>query len=129
MKNKGFTLIELLAVIFIVGMISTLALVSITKYSGSFKRLSQAKVDELIISSAKSYISSNNELKNDAKAGETVQISYQTLYEEGYLPDSLRDIKSSKNISNSQYASYCVQVNYEENHKFVYNIIKTTSCD
>ena len=129
MNKKGFTLIELLAVIFIVGIIATLALLSVTKYSNRLKSLSQDKLEESLKTSARSYMNANPDLKNKVKSGDTVQISYKTLYENDYLPETLKDIKSSKKITNSQYSSYCVQVYYEDNYKYGYNVIKADDCE
>ena len=127
--KKGYTLIELLAVIFVVGMIASLALLSISKKSSQFKTISSQKVEELIISSAKSYISSKEEIKNKLKAGDTVNISYETLYNAGYLPSELKDIKSSNKISSSKYKDYCVQINYIENYKYEYSIVNSSNCE
>lgn len=127
--KKGYTLIELLAVIFVVGMISSLAFLSISKKSGELKTISSQKVEELIISSAKSYISSKEDIKNTIKAGNSVYISYETLYNAGYLPSELKDIKSSNKISASKYKDYCVKIDYVENHKYEYNVVNSSNCE
>ena len=122
--KKGFTLVELLAVLFIIGLISVLAIATITKHANELKKISNSEIEELIKSSAKSYIYDNENIKKNVKAGKKVSIEYQLLKQEGYISNDIVDIKSYKKIDINKY---CVCVTYE-NYDYIYNIMLKEEC-
>ena len=85
MKKKGFTLIELLAVILIISLIAIFAFSGILKKSSELRAISDKKVEDLIKSSAKSYIDQHKDEKLKARSGQTVKITYTTLKNYNYL--------------------------------------------
>lgn len=123
MIKKGFTLIELLAVIVIISLIALFAFRGILKKSAEIKDISNKKVEELIISSAKSYIDQHKNEKLQARSGQKVKIPYSTLKNYNYLPDTLKNVKTYKNINISNY-SVCVTYS---NYKYNYTI-STNNC-
>ena len=118
MKKKGYTLVELLAVFLIIAVIAALALTAIARYSNKYKRISNAKIEELIISSAKSYVYNRRSLKEQIRNGNPQYIPFADLKSSGYLSDKLKDLKTyeERDISDS-----CVIVTYE-NYKYVYEV-------
>ena len=118
MNKKGYTLVELLAVFLIIALIAVLALTAITKYSAKFKKLSDKKVEELIVSSAKSYVYNRRSFKESIRNGHPEPITFEELRDSGYLSNKLKDLKTYKerDISDS-----CVWVTYE-NYKYVFEV-------
>lgn len=123
MNKKGYTLVELLAVFLIIALIAVLALTAITKYSAKFKKLSDKKVEELIVSSAKSYVYNRRNIKEKIRNGEEEIITFEELRDSGYLSNKLKDLKTyeERDISDS-----CIRITYE-NYKYVY--IVEQPCD
>lgn len=116
-KKKGFTLVELLAVILIIAIIAALALTLISKYSSKMKNLSTSMVEELVKSSAKSYLNNNQKLKEEIKNTGTGVITYNDLKEKGYLNDKLSEYEQNVSDSSINLSNVCVGVsyNYSEN--------------
>ena len=126
MKNKkGFTLVELLAVIVLILLISALALTNITKKSNEMKEMSNYQFEKALTSSAKMYVSKNNNIKNELKTGATVKVEYTTLQDKGYLPDKIKSVKTYNEIN---VEDYCVCVKYL-NYEYSYEVKKIADCN
>ena len=57
MNNKGFTLVELLATIAILGILSTVTIVSVTKYYEKSKENAVSAFEKNIVTTLESYVS------------------------------------------------------------------------
>lgn len=126
MKNtKGYTLSELLAVIVLIALISTMALTAVAQKSKTLRDMSQAQFEKLIISSAKSYVEDHRSLKDKAKFGENVKITYTTLKNAKLIPDTMRDLTT---FENKPIDSYSVCLKYVD-YKYNYTITTSENCD
>jgi prepilin-type N-terminal cleavage/methylation domain-containing protein len=123
--KKGYTLVELLAVFVLIAILSTFALTLITKYSNKFKNISNTKIQDTIISSAKSYVNNNIGMKKSIKNGQKQSVSYSTLVSAGYLTDNLLDVKNYKNKNTSDI---CVCVEYKE-YNYIYTYQEQCNCN
>lgn len=119
--KKGFTLVELLAVILLISLFSILTFNSIVKKSNELKEESNNKYSEVIKSSAKMYVDSNQDIKLKIKSGQTIKISYKQLQDLGYLTINLNDLSKNRINPNNK----CVQVSYQ-NYSYLYTL---TNCD
>lgn len=123
--KKGYTLVELLAVLVIISMLAVLAFTSIVKKSTQLKSLSNDKIEELIKSSAKSYLYNNNILKQDIKNTGKGTITYKTLRDNNYLSDNLINTKTYKKID---IDSSCVCVEYR-NYEYTFTLKQPCNCN
>lgn len=120
MKNRAFTLVELLAVLLIITLISSLALVSINRQGNEYKNISYSKLEDLFETAAHSYIVSNNNLVNSVKSGEIIEMSLKQLAEKNYLSNN--DIKNPKTNKVIDIEKSIIKVSYL-NNKYKYEII------
>ena len=126
MKKTGFTLVELLAVIFIISLISTLAFVTVEKKGEQFKDISYKKFEDMIITSAKEYISSNYNIDNTLKSGKEVTISFEDLVNSNKLDSkNLQNPKTNNKIDISASNVTISYVDYKYN--YVVNIVDIQS--
>ena len=126
MKNKNDdTLMELLTVIVLISILAVLALTTIAQKSVTLRNISQSKFEKLIISSAKSYVEEHRTLKDKAKFGEPVEITYTTLKNAKLLPDNIKDLTT---FENNSIDSYSVCLTYE-NYKYQYSIVTSGNCN
>jgi len=121
MRKKGFTLVELLAVIILMGLLFIFVTKNILQKGNQLKQISEKEQEKIILSCAKSYFMERNSLKVKAKSGQIIAIRYTDLQSKGYLPETLQNVKTYKNIDSDKY-SVCVK--YDVN-KYIYNIVKT----
>ena len=121
--KKGFTLVELLAVLLIIALISTLAFKSILKTSKDSKAMTQKTYEKLVLASARSYVTNDENIKNILKAEHQYQITYQTLIDEGYLTKDVIDFTNNKKINTSTYY-VCITYNLNAGYKYAINECK-----
>ena len=102
MKNKkGFTMIELLATITILGVLSTLAVVSMNSVTKHAKDATYQEFEETLKDSTANYLLYNTGLIPDA--GGSYKVMASKLTSEGYL-DNLTDPQNkTANCNNSSY--------------------------
>ena len=120
MNNKGFTLIELLATIVILGVLSTIAVVSVGKYITKSKNFSIEKESQSIYQAAETCLMETGIKDGDRYRGDdscvvggTVHIS--TLIEKGYLEKTNCDPDGTVKIINSGHNVYGI-------HKYTYEV-------
>lgn len=118
MNSKGFTLIEMLAVVVILGVLGTIAVVGTTKY------IKGSRNKAYIIMSESVYEAAMNGQTN-GKYGAGISINTNKLIQDGYL-DELKNpisknndcfgnvkIIESSNSNNSEYKKYQYKVTLE----------------
>lgn len=97
-KNKGFSLVELLAAIVIMGLLSTVAIVSVNYFLQKAERDYYKTQEDEIIMAAKSYTQDNrNSLPK--RVGMKTEITLDTLQKKKYIGDV---VDRHKNSCNSQ---------------------------
>lgn len=94
-KKKGFSMTELLAVVVILGILSTIVIVTYSQYISSSKKEKDKQNEELVVEAAKAYLNANIDQKPKT-IGESTKITLETLRQSNYLKD---DVKNSKNES------------------------------
>ena len=97
MKNKGFTLVELLAVIMILGIIMTIAIVSVSQYITSSRNQTYTEHEDTLKRAAQNYLLDHTDLIPQASGGETT-ITGQELYDGDYVRE-LEDPRSKTNCA------------------------------
>ena len=122
MKRQGYTLVELLAVLLIISLISAMAITFIVRKSNEMRTLSNKQLENMIISSAKSYINTNDIVKTKIRSGIPVEIEYTKL--KGYLPDKMINITTYNDININNY-SVCAKYS---NYKYSYTIVTKGNC-
>lgn len=83
-NNKGFTLVELLATIAILGIMSGIAVMSVSKILNNAKNSYYDSLRNTIISAAKSYYGDHRTLLPTAE-GQTRKVTVETLVNNKYL--------------------------------------------
>lgn len=99
-NNKGFTLVELLAVITVLGILMTVATISIIKSINDSKEKAKYTAARDIVNIAEAYLSA-----------ETAQdcVDVGTLISEGYLESDVTNPKTGKNrTDNKEFENQCV---------------------
>ena len=124
-NKKGYTLPELLAVIVIIALIATMALTTISQKANNFRTISQSHFEKMIKSSARMYVEDHRNLKDQAKYGNNVKITYTTLKNAKLLPDNMKDLTTYDNIPMENYSVCLKYVNY----KYQYTIITSGECN
>lgn len=104
-KKKGFSMIELLATIVILGIISTIAIVSYTKYIERAKQQKDKQNEATIIAAAKAYLNANVDEKPKT-IGESKKITLHTLRENHYLKEDIKNSKDESCMENSYVYVY-----------------------
>lgn len=89
LKNKkGFTLIEILAAVMILGILTAIAIVSVTKIIEKAKKEHYITVENNVISSAQSYAQQNRSVLPKA-IGQTTKVKLKILTENKYINEVL----------------------------------------
>lgn len=94
MKGRGFTLVELLSVIVILAIILTIAVPNVMKIIKKSKTDSYERQKELVISAAKTYVLTNEEVL--PIAGETATITLQELIAAQLISEPVKDQRTNK---------------------------------
>ena len=92
MKNKGFTMIELLAVIMILGIITTIAIVGVTSYVNGGRDQTYAEHEETLKRATQNYLMDHSEMIPSNK-DDNVRIEASALKDESYV-EKLEDPRS-----------------------------------
>lgn len=93
-KNKGFSLVELLAAIVIMGLLSTVAIISVNYFLQKAERDYYKTQEDEIIMAAKSYTQDNrNSLPK--RVGMTTEVTLDTLQKKKYIGDVVDRHKNS----------------------------------
>lgn len=94
MNEKGFTLVEVLAIIILISILTILITPNLLKLRNKVDKKRLEEVNNIIISKAKYYVSSN-ELKDEIKSvssGSKYVITLSDLKENNYLEEDFSDV-------------------------------------
>jgi len=100
MKNKGFTLVELLAVIALLGVISTIVVITVNNtLKTSEEDLYQVQIEN-ILTGAKTWASSNV-FSLPSNDGEEIILTLAQLKQDGFVEDDITNPKTKELFSDS----------------------------
>ena len=91
MNKKGFTLIELLGVIVIMGILSTVGVISMTRYLSKSQKTAYETLEKSLYQSAQNYTMDHLEILNE----NSYDITSADLLNSGYI-DNLKDPKNQE---------------------------------
>ena len=101
MNKKGFSLVELLAVIAIMGILSGICILAVTRYISNSKKKTYKNFEENLRGAAVNYLSSHTELSTVSGG---VTLTYSTLVEGQYVEFELvRTDKGLQEIYEGRY--------------------------
>ncbi len=100
-KNKGFTMVELLAVIILIGVLSAVAVTSMSKLTEKAKQSSYDDFEKTLEEAATNYFITYAE--EIPSMGNQVTISAQTLIQKGLLETMNDPADDSKNCDQNSY--------------------------
>ena len=104
-KKKGFTLVEILAVIVIIGILSTIAIVAYTKHIDKAKKEIDKQNETTIVMAAKAYMEANPSEKPQS-IGESAKVDLKTLKNKNYLKEDIINSKKESCMNNSYVYVY-----------------------
>ena len=124
MKNKkGFTLMELLVCIALLGLIALIASISFISVNNNQKQKDYENIVENIISASKTYVGLNkNNVKDNLKDLNTVDLPLTLLIENGLLDEAIKDPRTKEKISHNnkvkvEYNSATGEITYTYNYE------------
>ena len=117
MNNKAFTLPELLATLVILGVISTIGIVSVSSYTRRAKERAYCQIKESIIVATESYM-----IKNGVKT----EIKINDLVNDGFLNSPIDPV--SKTACNYSDNSSVVSISETDVNASKYNYTITLNC-
>ncbi len=134
MNKKGFTMIELLATITLLGIMLTLAVVSVSKYLDQTKNTIYKDYEETLKSATTNYFLNHTGLLPSVNDPNGTKVLATTLIDEGYL-ENMKDPKNnSLNCNNNSYVIVTRKDNVGFNMDLEYKIClvcskyKSSSC-
>jgi len=136
MNKNGFTLVEVLAIIILISLLTILITPNLLKLRNKVDDKRIEEVNDIIISKAKYYVSSND-LKNEIKSvssGSKYVITLSDLEQNNYLEEDFSDVydNPSNIIITVQYndAVYNYEIIDNSENVCTYNIdSKTVKCN
>lgn len=110
MDNKGYTLVELLATIAILGILSGVAIMGVSRYLNDSKELAYENIESSSYDAAVGYVINHNIM---LYVGDTEgeKVSLKTLVEEGYLETPIDPNMKDSNCAVNEDESYVRIVN------------------
>ena len=118
MNKKGFTLVEILADIVILGILMSIAIISISRILDNSKQGFYENVEDQLILAAKSYYNDHRTLLSQS-VGQTRKVTIETLIKNNYLKrGDVVDYGKSECDTNASY----VQVIKSSKKNFIYTV-------
>lgn len=100
LNKKGFTMIELLGAIVILGILSVLAITSISRLLNKAKNTQDDQQESILVTAAESYMQANRD-RLPKSIGETVTVTAQTLKNKHYLKSDINNSKGEDCMPNT----------------------------
>ena len=134
MNKKGFTMIELMATITLLGIMSTLAVVSVSKYLNKSKKAVYRDYEDTLKNATTNYFLDHTGLLPEINDVRGTKVLATTLVNEGYL-ENMKDPKNnSLYCNNSSYVIVTRKDNVGFNMDLEYRVClvcskyKSSSC-
>lgn len=124
MKKNGFTLVELLAVIVIVGLLSSITLTRVNKFSNERKQQDYNNMVKLVEKNTSMLVSSDDDIYKKVtdkliNINSKCSISYQTLIDKDLVDARERNPITDDYINHNSYVIVSIDGNGELKYKFV----------
>lgn len=124
MKKNGFTLVELLAVIVIVGLLSSITLTRVNKFSNERKQQDYNNMVKLVEKNTSMLVSSDDDIYKKVtdkliNINSKCSISYQTLIDKDLVDEREKNPITDDYINHNSYIIVSIDDNEELKYKFV----------
>lgn len=124
MKRNGFTLVELLAVIVIIGLLSSITLTRVNKFSNERKKQDYNNMVKLVENNTGMLVSSDDDIYKKVTDKLTdinpeCSISYQTLIDKDLVDEREKNPITDDYIDHNSYIIVSIDNNGELKYKFV----------
>lgn len=124
MKKNGFTLVELLAVIVIVGLLSSITLTRVNKFSNERKQQDYNNMVKLVEKNTSMLVSSDDDIYKKVTdklidINSKCSISYQTLIDKNLVDEREKNPITDDYINHNSYVIVSIDGNGELKYKFV----------
>ena len=103
MNKKGFTMIELMAAITLLGIMSTLAVVSVSKYLNKSKKTVYRDYEDTLKNATTNYFLDHTGLLPEINDASGTKVLATTLINEDYLENMKDPTNKSFNCNNNSY--------------------------
>ena len=145
MNKKGFTLVELVAVIILISIISTLAIIPITNIVKKSKdEMYDAQINQIILA-AENWASDHKidlyNMKEELRKNLTTEVTYENtpvtvktldeLINEEHLDDMVKDLKDEKNVikgCSKVEIFYITSSSEANNDAYRYHFVRMENC-
>lgn len=124
MKKNGFTLVELLAVIVIIGLLSSITLTRVNKFSNERKQQDYNNMVKLVEKNTSMLVSSDDDIYKKVTdklivINSKCSISYQTLIDKDLVDEREKNPITDDYINHNSYVIVSIDDNGELKYKFV----------
>ncbi len=134
MNKKGFTMIELMATITLLGIMLTLAVVSVSKYLSKARNTVYRDYEDTLKNATTNYFLNHTGLLPEINDANGTKVLATTLIDEGYL-ENMKDPKNNSfNCNNNSYVIVTRKDNVGFNMDLEYKVClvcskyKSSSC-
>lgn len=134
MNKKGFTMIELMAAITLLGIMSTLAVVSVSKYLNKSKKTVYRDYEDTLKNATTNYFLDHTGLLPEINDASGTKVLATTLINEDYLENMKDPTNKSFNCNNNSYVIVTRKDNVGFNMDLEYRVClvcskyKSSSC-
>lgn len=134
MNKKGFTMIELMAAITLLGIMSTLAVVSVSKYLNKSKKTVYRDYEDTLKNATTNYFLDHTGLLPEINDARGTKVLATTLINEDYLENMKDPTNKSFNCNNNSYVIVTRKDNVGFNMDLEYRVClvcskyKSSSC-
>lgn len=118
--NKGYTLIELLAVIILLGIITSITVISVNDAASKRAAEDYKKLVKTIETSAEIYADENDTILNKlSTTGNSCKFKYQKLIDVNLVDSDQKDPRTKRILSGNNYIVVTVQSGYKLKYQFI----------
>lgn len=126
MNKKGFTLMELSAVIVLIAILTALATIPINNIIKNAKKdLNESQKKQIVLSAQNWAIDNKDMLPKRGGNTNSMKITLEKLYNDGYLDDEVVDLNSNNKVSKCSYVNISlVDENKNSGNAYTYEFIE-----
>lgn len=118
--NKGYTLMEVLAVIILLGIITSITVISVNDAASKRAAEDYKKLVKTIEASAEIYADENDTILNKlSTTGNSCKFKYQKLIDVNLVDSDQKDPRTKRILSGNNYIVVTVQSGYKLKYQFI----------